>query len=860
VRRFYFLAQSIGLLIYSTCFSACSLYFGVFGPTSIQLAATNPPVTNTCIPLSATLVGIAGDSIQNLKTLNLNFTGLGSGQLYKSESDCQNGQSNFVTFPVPAGQGNISLFFRDSLNESVTINVQSPTLQTVSITLSMSTVTELGQKDVVSHLQYLYGINPGGFAADATHFALADAGNNRVLIWNSPNLPSGPPSVILGQPDFTSIDGNHGGLSASSLLVPASVSLSGGKLYVADGGNSRILIWNAIPAVNNTPPDWVLGQPSFLTNQSNFGGAGPTGSNMWYPDWVFVQAGEIFVSDYDNNRILVWSTPITSMDQSADFALGQTDLNSSFSDFPSISGSGLFAPRAVISDGTKLYVADSANNRVLVWNTLPTMSGQSADFAIGQPDLVSNSPNNGGLSASSLYYPDSITTDGSRLYIGDQFNTRVLGWNTLPTTSGAAADLVLGQTNFTSSTFSGRNSATLFGEPAAVLLANSQLYLADNSERIVGWSVPPSMTGQAANLLFGQPTFNSRIPDNAGASASTLQSPNSVFSVANKLFVADSANNRVLIWNTIPSANDQAADVVLGHPDFTGQAPNAGGVISATSFYSPCAVYSDGIHLVVADTGDNRVLIWNTIPVTNGQAPDLVLGQSNFVSGAFNAGGSASASTLAQPRGIYIHSGELFVADPSNNRVLIWNSFPSVNGQAADVVIGQTTLTQAVVNSGGLSASSLWQPMSITGFNGQIAVADTDNNRVLIWNSVPSVNGQLADVVIGQASFSANGANSGGLGAASLYQPGAVFMESGMLVVSDTVNNRVLAWASIPATSFTAAASVYGQPGFTSNLLNNGGLSGSSLFKPAGVWSDRLRIFICDASNDRIMVNVLAGD
>ena len=33
--------------------------------------------------------------------------------------------------------------------------------------------------------------------------------------------------------------------------------------------------------------------------------------------------------------------------------------------------------------------------------------------------------------------------------------------------------------------------------------------------------------------------------------------------------MADTQNNRVLIWNTIPTKNNQPADLVLGAPNFT---------------------------------------------------------------------------------------------------------------------------------------------------------------------------------------------------------------------------------------------------------------------------------------------------
>lgn len=49
-------------------------------------------------------------------------------------------------------------------------------------------------------------------------------------------------------------------------------------------------------------------------------------------------------------------------------------------------------PVGVSTDGTRLYVADAHNNRILVWNSLPTKSGQAADWVINMIDSVGSSP------------------------------------------------------------------------------------------------------------------------------------------------------------------------------------------------------------------------------------------------------------------------------------------------------------------------------------------------------------------------------------------------------------------------------------------------------------------------------------
>ena len=73
-------------------------------------------------------------------------------------------------------------------------------------------------------------------------------------------------------------------------------------------------------------------------------------------------------------------------------------------------------PYAVQSDGTRLFVPDYSNNRVLIWNTMPTADGTPPNVVLGQPDMTSNTPNYGGISAAALDDPEGVFSDGTRVY------------------------------------------------------------------------------------------------------------------------------------------------------------------------------------------------------------------------------------------------------------------------------------------------------------------------------------------------------------------------------------------------------------------------------------------------------------
>jgi hypothetical protein len=69
------------------------------------------------------------------------------------------------------------------------------------------------------------------------------------------------------------------------------------------------------------------------------------------------------------------------------------------------------------------------------------------------------------------------------------------------------------------------------------------------------------------------------------------------------------------------------------------------------------------------------------------------------------------------------------VTDYLNHRVLIWSSVPTSNGQPADLVLGQTDMASAV---NGTAANLLRYPYGAHSDGTRLVVADFYNNRVLL--------------------------------------------------------------------------------------------------------------------------------
>lgn len=321
----------------------------------------------------------------------------------------------------------------------------------------------------------------GGIATDGEKFYLADYGNNRVLGWNSiPSSSSVSPDFILGQINPTS---STPGTAADRFALPAGVAVSGSKLVLADAGNNRVLIWNSLPT-SNLPADVVLGQADFTTNDPL---ASATG--LSFPAAVMVANNQLFVADQNNNRVLIWKSLPTVSASAADVVLGQRDFTTNAAGDEE---DGLNNPAGLWTDGFRLLVGDSGNNRVLYWAQVPRVSGADATYVIGQADFARTTA---GVGAASMRTPYGIASDGTRIYVADAGNNRMLKFDAFPIASGAVALDVYGQNSFEARTPNDDDqdgvaddtpSARTLSSPTGVTYAGGVLYVSDrNNHRVL---------------------------------------------------------------------------------------------------------------------------------------------------------------------------------------------------------------------------------------------------------------------------------------------------------------------------------------------------------------------------------------
>ena len=362
--------------------------------------------------------------------------------------------------------------------------------------------------------------------------------------------------------------------------------------------------------------------------------------------------------------------------------------------------------------------------------------------------------------------------------------------------SFTSAIMVTGQSDFTNgaSNMGGTPTQYSMSAPAGapyVYNATGSLLLPDTgNNRILGYSYFPSYNGYPADFVFGQYDYisNSPMADYWG-----LSSPRGFhMDEANGWSaVTDTGNNRIMIWAGLPSAA-AFPYVLLGQADYYGTVAYC----DQSHLNQPSSAIVVNGKVIVADTGNNRVLIWDSVPSTSGYGSYIVLGQSSFDT---CAAGAPNAATLNAPTSVWSDGNILIVADTGNNRVLLWTAFPTYSAEPATIVIGQPNVYTSVPYT---SSVNLNGPTAVTSDGKKLIVADTGNNRVLIWNSLPDMSNESADVVLGQASFLTGAPNDdnndsvqdANPSARTLFAPSGMTTYYGYLLVGDTGNNRYLTY------------------------------------------------------------------
>jgi sugar lactone lactonase YvrE len=269
--------------------------------------------------------------------------------------------------------------------------------------------------------------HPSGGAVDAGgRLWVADTYNSRILRFdNASSIASGAnANGVLGQTLFSTW-----GYSAtqSGMAYPHGVFVdAGGRLWVADFNNSRVLRFDSVASkANGANADGVLGQTLFTTKA-----IATTHSGMSYPDGVLVDAGgRLWVADSNNNRVLRFNNAASKVDgANADGVLGQPNFTSWL---PATTQARMSYPDGLAVDNSsgRLLEVDGGNHRILVFNAAASLAnGANASYVLGQTNFTSGGGDPGGVTATDLWNPSGLFYDpGAKvLWVADSNNDRIL--------------------------------------------------------------------------------------------------------------------------------------------------------------------------------------------------------------------------------------------------------------------------------------------------------------------------------------------------------------------------------------------------------------------------------------------------
>ncbi|MEY2899976.1 MAG: hypothetical protein RL247_142 [Actinomycetota bacterium] len=433
------------------------------------------------------------------------------------------------------------------------------------------------------------------------------------------------------------------------------------------------------------------------------------------------------------------SLPATS----ASFALSGYGLGSTQS------GTTLNHPASGASDGTHLAIADRFNNRVLIYSSLPTTT-QAPDIVVGQPNFTDTTPGDG---LADLNWPGAIelTPQGS-LLIADTENGRILVYNKVPSTNGAAADFALDLAALT-----GNNDAWPWG----IWSDGDSLVVTDTRKgKILVWESFPT---------------NSNSPPSVVSSAQGVGTPRNITSDGTNFLIGDENGSQDNCWGE-PTQNRQRQSHIwvnrlpIGDPDgcvwdwYQGDASELGVIALAAggqdAHYWPAFPVDDATALDRTTTGSGGAM-GQPAPPAEGEPPapgeppqpgspapgQPSPGGPNPQSGIrtiSNPSESSGHSYLGGDGGdVVVTSTAIYFIEYNGNRVTGWLGLPAdMTGKKPDFSLFDSDPEVSTLLRDGF----IQNPVLVNAGGALVASSDYDR-RMYVWNTAPAQDGAPADFI-----------------------------------------------------------------------------------------------------------------
>jgi hypothetical protein len=300
--------------------------------------------------------------------------------------------------------------------------------------------------------------------------------------------------------------------------------------------------------------------------------------------------------------------------------------------------------------------------------------------------------------------------------------------NVVASIVGAATTTIAGSYEATGESGDGgpATAATLDQPTALARDKAGDVFIADTEDNVVREITPNGVI----HLIAGNGTEGDR-GDFGPATRAELDSPQGVaVNEKGDVFIADTYNNvvrEVSPWGTIST---YAGDGTAGYRGDNGPATRA-----ELSFPTGLAVDALG-NLYIADSANNVIRRVSTSGVITTVAGDVAADQASGGLGGFSGdGGPATSARLHSPQGIALdQAGDLFIADTFNNAI----REVTPNGTISTVV--NTAGTKGSSGNGGpAAAAELNTPfdVSVDASTGDLYIADTSNNKLRVVTGFP---------------------------------------------------------------------------------------------------------------------------
>jgi hypothetical protein len=327
--------------------------------------------------------------------------------------------------------------------------------------------------------------------------------------------------------------------------------------------------------------------------------------------------------------------------------------------------------------------------------------------------------------------------------------------------TGQAADIMLSGIDFNNT-----GGPLLFNHPGGIGGDGTRVLLADrNNNRILVWLTPPQ-GNTPPDLVLGQPDFKQ---NNPGTGLHQLNWPCAVAIGANgRVVVADTDNDRLLLWSRFPAGNGAAADLEIQLPNLS-----TGG---QQRFGWPWGVWTDGERLAATATQGGAILFWRTFPTRSNQPPDYILSDPAF--GTLRAISSDGSFLIVDDHNAKIPGSS---SSTSEQGTFFWKSFPTSASSPYDFALSGIRLRGGLVNgrmvllgggsmkiwnafpagptdSASLTVSGPWSSdgVGLTVAGGILYTLDENQNKILAFRSLPSQPNAVAHFAVGSPDTTTN--------------------------------------------------------------------------------------------------------